>query len=110
MKKRKFGTAELDQQVAQRTAELAADSPVGKVLADSAPSIRVVDSAAAPRDLVEAATKLRPDAPARTAPAVAQKPIYNMTPDELQTAEIADAWLRFCHAQAAIRRRRCEAL
>jgi hypothetical protein len=66
------------------------NSPVGKVLADSAPSIRVVDSAAAARDLVEADTKLRPDAPARTDPAVAQKPIYNMTPDELRTAEIAD--------------------
>jgi hypothetical protein len=73
-----------------QTHAIEADSPVGKVLADSAPSIRVVDSAAAARDLVEADTKLRPDAPARTAPAVAQKPIYNMTPDELQTAEIAD--------------------
>jgi hypothetical protein len=73
-----------------QTHAIEADSPVGKVLADSAPSIRVVDSAAAARDLVEADTKLRPDAPPRTAPAVAQKPIYNMTPDELQTAEIAD--------------------
>jgi hypothetical protein len=70
-----------------QTPAIKADSPVGKVLADSAPSIRVVDSAAAP---LEADTKLRPDAPARTAPAVAQKPIYHMTPDELQVAEIAD--------------------
>jgi hypothetical protein len=73
-----------------QTHAIEADSPVGKVLADSAPSIRVVDSAAAARALVEGDTKLRPDAPACTAPAVAQKPIYNMTPDELQVAEIAD--------------------
>jgi hypothetical protein len=56
-----------------QTHAIEADSPVGKVLADSAPSIRVVDSAAAARDLVEADTKLRPDAPARTAPAVAHE-------------------------------------
>jgi hypothetical protein len=73
-----------------QTHAIEADSRVGKVPADFDPSIRVVDSAAAARDLVEADTKLRPDAPARTTPAVAQKPIYNMTPDELQTAEIAD--------------------
>jgi hypothetical protein len=59
------------------------DSPVGKVLTDSAPSIRVVDSAAAARDLIEGDTKVHPDAPVR-------KPIYSMPPDELQAAEQAD--------------------
>jgi hypothetical protein len=51
-----------------QTHAIEADSPVGKVLADSAPSIRVVDSTAAARDLVEADTKLRPDAQVAAVP------------------------------------------
>jgi GGDEF domain-containing protein len=69
-----------------QTHAIEADSPVGKVLADSAPSIRVVDSAAAARDLVEKDTTIRPAQQGgdRRVDVARRASVADMSPEEMQ--------------------------
>ena len=61
-------------------------TPLGQVLAENAPSIRVADSAAAARDLLEKDTLIRPPQPGgdRRLDVARRKQVSEMTPKELK--------------------------